>query len=178
MLHNGGVLSGTVVIVCRSVCCGRPQRGAGLAVGPDWPQSRRFYDFCALRRRRWLKHTAVTALDGSSSVMTRAAAWWTCLQRGLLLNTNDCWLSQTAVPSPWCRTQRPPPSFRIRRRLFCSLYDIPCMFWEWNNQKMFLICSPPPPPPPSCLLSPPIPSCFHFSSQEVIYCHTHSNSQA
>ena len=45
---------------------------------------------------------------------------------------------------------------------------------------MFLICSAPsllPSSSPLSLLSPPIPVCFHFSSQEVIYCQTHSNSQ-
>lgn len=56
----------------------------------------------------------------------------------------------------------------------CCLTYIPYAFVQWTNQKMFLICSP---PPPTFLLSPPAPLCFHFSSQEVIYCQTHSTSQ-
>lgn len=101
-----------------------------------------------------------------SCIMTRAAAWWTCLQRRLLITADYLHLNYCIVS---------------RSRMF--LYT-DCCFACFTSylahllgeiiKRCFWFARP---TPPSCLLSPPIPLCFHFSSQEVIYRRTHSNSQ-
>lgn len=117
----------------------------------------------------WLKRAAVMSADGLTVL------WLGQLLDGQRIAAERwlqliIWLSNHCVVSG----SRHHPRVSVWR-LFCWLYNIPYYtFIGWTNQKMFLICSP---PPPSCLLFPPIPLCFHFSSQEVIYCQTHSNSQ-
>ncbi len=166
-----------VVIVCGSVYCGRPQYGAQLVVSPRLLQND-FYDFyVALFNIGFSVLIETHGYQGSgwiSSIMTRAAAWWPCLQRGLLLNTDDCWLSQ--FKWLYCTQHNHHVSLYIDCCFACFTTYLAHLLSE-IIKRCFWFAQTSHPHPPSCLLSPPIPLCFHFSSQEVIYCQTHSNSQ-
>lgn len=99
--------------------------------------------------------------------MTWVAAWWMCLQRGSLLNTDYSWLS------PFKPLYHPTESYTVSsicvcvyRLLFRLLYNIPCTYIKWNNQKMFLVCSAPLLPDVSSLLRPPY--AFTFPQSDLL----------
>lgn len=167
MLHNRGVLRGMLVIVCGSVYCGRPQHGAQLVVSPNLKQNNKFYDFCIpLFNFRVSVRIEIHSCQGSrwiSCIMTRAAAWWTCLQRGSLLNTlntNDNWLSQFKVLYHPLESYTAPSScFCIHRLLFLlALQHTWHVCWmKWSKDVSDLLS-----PLPRCLLSSLIPYAFTF----------------
>lgn len=87
----------------------------------------------------WLSHTAVKALGGLG------VSWLD----GRAYKEDRCWTLTTADYLSLKLLHHPLASYTAKmimclytyRLLFCLLYNIPCPFVEWNNQKMFLICS-------------------------------------
>lgn len=178
MLHNSTVLLGVLVIVCEPVYYGWAQ----LVVGPTLLQNHRLHDWCVqLFNFRWVKHTAVRALNGL------AVLWLRQLLDGCAYKEDRCWtlwlwwwrliisiLNYCIIPLS-CIQPLHCVSVYINCWCACFTSYIGYLLSE-TIKRCFSFAQRPPLPSPSCLLSPPISLCFHFSSQRVIYCQTHSNS--